>query len=344
MALRQSDGTPTEQSGQGAEKLKPGHPDGMVKLLAIVVLYKLAPEASPTLRTLLHSCKSCTRRNVELTIVVWDNTPGGQEVSVPEQVRYIAAPMNVGLARAYNEASALALEEGIDWLLTLDQDSVLPESYLEDIASCIARLGSISVAAVVPLVTDGNRVISPYRLLAGALPRWYVAGYNGTPTEATYAVNSAAVLSVAALQAIGGYDPLFPLDLSDTSLFHRLHGAGYRVHICGEVRVHHELALLAKKERMSTDRYRSGLMDECAFYDMQLSALARFERVVRLLGRVFKDSFEPQMAEFRSITMAEVRRRVFTQRSNRIATWTLWAYRRIDAQPEGVHALGARKS
>jgi GT2 family glycosyltransferase len=302
--------------------------DGTVKILAVVVLYKLAPENSPTMKS-LSGLASCLPDNLELSILVWDNTPGGQTVALPGH-RYIAAPDNPGLAQAYNTACEIAAAEGFDWLLTLDQDTVLPLHFLTRIRDIIASLPvTSSVAAIVPLVTDGDRTISPYYLLAGAFPRWYPAGFLGTASQATYAVNSTSTLRVSAIQQIGGYDPLFPLDLSDINLFHKLHAASHNVFIAGDLRVHHELALLDKEKRMNLDRYRDGLLDECAFYDLELGPLARIERLVRLAGRAFKDTFEPNLIHFRTATLDELRRRILTSRSQRIATWRRWAQLRL---------------
>jgi hypothetical protein len=76
---------------------------------------------------------------------------------------------------------------------------------------------------------------------------------------------------------------------------------------------------------MNLDRYRDGLLDECAFYDLELGPLARLERLIRLGGRACKDSFKPNLIHFRAATLHELRRRILTSRSQRIATWRRWA-------------------
>jgi len=316
--------------------------DAKVRILAIVVLYKLAPEASPTLISLMEIAAAIPSSVLDLSILVWDNTPDGQKVTPPPLARYISAPNNPGLAQAYNTACEIAAAEGFEWLLTLDQDTLLPPPFLTRIRDIIAGLPpTSSVAAIVPLVTDGDRTLSPYRLLAGALPRWYPAGFLGTVPQALYAVNSASTLRVSAIRQVGGYDPLFPLDLSDINLFHKLHAAGYKVFIAGDLRVHHELALLNKEKRMSLDRYRDGLLDECAFYDRALGPLARLERLIRLAGRACKDMFKPSLTHFRAATLHELRRRILTSRSQRIATWRSWAQARQqttqDKMPSAVN-------
>jgi len=297
------------------------------RLLAVVVLYKMHPCDSPTLQTLLNAVGETSRAELEIEIFIQDNTPNGQDPSgIPDGIRYEAAPENPGLAKAYNRALDIANAEGYDWLLTLDQDTTLPTHFLTRIATLIRTLEtSPTIGAIVPQVIDGNRNLSPFRFALGAIPRWFRHGYVGVSHRATYALNSAATLRVAALRQVGGYDPMFPLDISDISVFHRLHRFGHRVFLAGDLRIFHNFSILNKHRRMSLDRYRALLWDECAFWDMNMGRIARLERMVRLAGRVCKDLLTPEEAAFRKITITELQRRLSTSRTKRINEWTDWA-------------------
>ena len=302
------------------------------RLLAIVVIYKLRPEDSSTLQTLLAAAVELSADRVDLKVVVWDNTPGGQEIeSLPDRIIYKAAPDNPGLAVAYNTALALAEAEGYEWLLTLDQDSVLPSTFLTRIAELTRELGPLQViGAIVPQAVSDNRMISPFRLLFNSVPQWFPPGFVGINGTTVYPINSGAVVRVSALREIDGYDPLFPLDVSDISLFHRLQASGKQVFIAGDLLLRHQLAFLSKETRMSLDRYHAGLLDECALWDMYMGPAARLERLVRLAGRVIKDLPQSGRAEFRRRTMAELMRRIFTRRKTRIAEWRALAQLRRD--------------
>ncbi|WP_035349666.1 glycosyltransferase family 2 protein [Edaphobacter aggregans] len=298
-----------------------------VKLLAVIVVFKIRPDASSSLLTLLAAARQAANSKLKLAVIIQDNTPGGQETGdLPEDVRYQAAPHNPGLAQAYNSALQIAEVEGYDWLLTLDQDTSVPINFLERISEIAAEQAAHpEVGAIVPKVVGDGRTLSPFRLAGGALPRWYANNFVGTASGPTYAVNSASTVRVAALRQIGGYDPFFPLDISDLNMFHKLANSGKKVFIAGDVIVHHELALLRKEERMSVERYRAGLLDECAFWDMKLGSLARLERIVRLTGRAFKDLLDPQKSQYLSVTLSEMKRRLFTSRRRRIDGWREWS-------------------
>ncbi|NYF78215.1 glycosyltransferase [Granulicella arctica] len=312
----------------------------VTRLLAVVVLYKLQPRDSSTLQTLLSVAASTYSEKLDLKILVWDNTPGGQLVEdLPEGVLYESAPQNPGLAQAYNQALRLADAEGYEWLLTLDQDSFVPENFLTRVADLGRELSQVeTVGAIVPQVIADGRIISPFQFIFHAVPHWFHQGFVGISKRAAYAANSGSILRVSALREIDGYDPMFPLDLSDTNLFHRLYTSGKRVFIAGDVLMHHDFALLNKQARMSIERYDASLMDDCAFWDLYMGPLARFERILRFAVRICKDFFKPGETIFRERTLLELKRRLFKSRKARIAEWRAWATLRRDtsAQDQSV--------
>ncbi len=298
----------------------------ITRLLAVIVIHKMQPLDSSTLQTLLASVENTSPGNLDLKILVWDNTPGRQDIGeLPSGISYKSAPHNPGLAQAYNQALEQAEAEGYEWLLTLDQDSFLPVDFLAKIADSARKLSpDKTIGAIVPQVISDGRIISPFRFVLG-VPRWFGRGFVGISKRAAYAANSGSTLRVRTLREIGGYDPMFPLDLSDTNLFHRLHGAGRSVFIAGDVLVDHDFALLNKHVRMGIERYKESLLDDCAFWDIYMGPIARFERIIRFAGRACKDFSRSRESGFWKPTLSELKRRLFTPRQKRIAEWRKWA-------------------
>lgn len=288
-------------------------------ILAIVVIYRLAPMESSSLITLMHSARQAEIPGLHLKVLVADNTPGGQTVSdLPATVAYRAYPENPGLAQPYNDALSTAAQEGFDWLLTLDQDTRLPPDFLAGMARVAQRYGDDQeVAAVVPRIEDVGRLISPFHFIRGFLPAVLSPSASGLAPRYTSALNSASLLRVRSLLALGGYDPNFPLHNSDTRLYQRLDKAGKRVAIA-DVRVPHELSILRREERMSPDRYRRMLQDECRFWDRHMGVAGRTERWMRLLGRYGKGALKREHSAFQHITLTELGYRLFTRRATRL--------------------------
>ncbi len=301
-------------------------PDRPASIFAVVVLYKLLPSQAVTLRSLLRAAGKVTPTALRLAISIYDNTPGGQDPGpLPDGIRYTAAPGNPGLAVAYNAAIAAAAFEQYDWLLTLDQDTDLPENFLETLLTYIKRYSSPNaeqhVAAIVPHISDHGRHLSPLRFRGGFLPSILVPDFTGIAEPFTSALNSASLLRLSALRAIGGYDERFPLNNSDTSLFHRLGLAHFRVAVVGDLTVQHELAILDPQDRMTKERYRQLLADERAFWDLHMNSFARTERLLRLIARIAKDLRNGRNREFRRLSLDEIALRLFTRKPNRLRQW-----------------------
>ena len=60
---------------------------------------------------------------------------------------------NLGLPVSYNRAMAEAVDRGYEWLLTMDQDSVLPEGYIE---AASAYFDQSDIAVICPRYWDKN--------------------------------------------------------------------------------------------------------------------------------------------------------------------------------------------
>ena len=148
-----------------------------------------------------------------------------------------------------------------EWLLTLDQDTAVPDDFFVKMAAAArASTRYAGIGAIVPQIAAGGRQLSPNYFQFGAIPRWYRTGYVGVPREPVFAFNSGAMLRVAALQQVGGYDPRFWLDDSDAMIFSKLHEHGKRVYVAGDIQVEHEFSM---KDMQQTDESRRATGMRC---------------------------------------------------------------------------------
>lgn len=290
---------------------------------AVIVLYRTAPNESESVRTLLKARRSLPESVGRIEIVVWDNSPDGQnDDRIPEGICYVHDGRNAGLANAYNRAFEIASEHHSEWLITLDQDTTLPDNYLMKMAEA-AQLssGHSGIGAVVPqIVADGKR-LSPNVFVLGAVPHWFGRGASGVFKRPVFAFNSGAMVRMDALRQVGGYNPWFWLDNSDSQLFKELHRHGKRVYIAGEIQVQHEFSFKDIKQRMTTERYQHALLAESAFWDLNMNWLAGWERTARLTLRLAKQWVRRDPGELRQITRNAAMARLFTPRVRRIEKW-----------------------
>lgn len=214
----------------------------MVKpdILAVLVLYKRSLEESETfvsLRTILQQRPDLTG---SLKLLVYDNSPTIHEVpAFPIDTHYISDTSNAGLARAYNEGLQLAMKEGLRWLLLLDQDTVLTETYLEEAVALIssekdslnAQANPGQFDAIVPKLIEGGTLLSPHLPLTLRHPKPIERTTYGISAVEIHPYNSGAALRVSTLQRIHGFPEDFGLDYLDHATFRILQNNGGRIFV-----------------------------------------------------------------------------------------------------------------
>jgi GT2 family glycosyltransferase len=296
-----------------------------LRALAVIVLYKMKPVGSVSLRTLLAAISHLEKGQAGITILLYDNTPGGQDVGVlPAGVQYKANVENGGLATAYNYALDIAHEKGCDWLLTLDQDTSLPLDFLSKLTGAAMLVALMDgVAAIVPCISSDGRVLSPFTLRKHwTITRHLPDGFIGVPPESVYAINSASAIKVSALRSVGGYDPRFDLDFSDLVIYLRLHSQNLGVFVAGDIHVEHEVSSYDLKRRSTPDRYERTCRAEEAAYDEWMGWLGGAVLTARLIHRLTYQLWRNKgsFSHFK-IGLTFLCRRLFLSRKRRMESW-----------------------
>lgn len=187
-------------------------------LLVIIVLYKKALDESETFQSLLQNIGT----QETLDLFVYDNSPSRQAINeyTNISIEYTHDKDNAGLSTAYNEGVEYALKRHKDWVLLLDQDTVLPFNILRAYKGAIQQFPKIKMFAPILLLRNGT-IFSPcrYRFKRGfhlkAISEGLHSLFNYSP------VNSGIMVSVRAFTAVGGYNSRVRLDFSDFQFIER---------------------------------------------------------------------------------------------------------------------------
>jgi GT2 family glycosyltransferase len=290
------------------------------RIFAVIVLYKQRPSASMTVATLARALENA---GVDCGVLVYDNSaePGAAAEAMPLRFRYQAAAMNRGLLGAYEAALDRVRAEGYDWLLTLDQDTALPEDFFSAIEPGLrAAEENPRIGVIVPHLAEGERLLSPaYVGLCRTRPM--PASFAGVPACEPRAFNSAALLRVKALDAIGGFDPCFWLDHLDSWLHHQLYVHGWRMYVLDSVHLEHHFSLLNYRDRVSLAHLRNFLAAESAYFDIYCSPLAGAAHTLQLAGRLVKQALRRETREVRRATWIALWQRLTVAKSERVAAW-----------------------
>ncbi|WP_164990426.1 glycosyltransferase [Agromyces albus] len=202
----------------------------MPRVIAVVPTYRPDDEAVGHLRQIA--------RQVAAVVVV-DDGSGAAATSILDAVeaevtRVIRLTANSGIAAALNAGVRWALDNDADYVLTVDQDTNLPEGYVEaalavfDAANPVTRLGIVCVDAV-----NG----------APALPTWSSPEGLGLVPEA---IQTGFVISRECLETAGLFDEGLVIDTVDTEYCLRVRDRGFRIAVAKGTNIGHSIGRRAE--------------------------------------------------------------------------------------------------
>lgn len=120
---------------------------------------------------------------------------------------------NLGIATALNQIMTLADEKGFEWVLTLDQDSIIDADYISKLTEDI----SLNEAAIYcPKVWDRNK-------------SEFIIDSKETDGFVTKCITSGSLTNIEAWKKIGKYDEVLFIDGVDFDFCDRILQGGYRI-------------------------------------------------------------------------------------------------------------------
>lgn len=209
-------------------------------ILAALVLYGRPAAESPAF-TALNEFQQQNGGQAHIDLLLFDNSNPGYAPPAQLNGTYVPCPSNPGLAGPYNHALAQAEARGIRWLMLLDQDTHVTCEYLQEVLDSTAAAPAGGGVALVPRLLSGTALLSPHARAYRPTQPPLDPDICGISSRRLHYFNSGAVLSVAALRAIGGFPPAFWLDYLDHAVFFQLQQRGGCVQILHSA-LQHELA------------------------------------------------------------------------------------------------------
>lgn len=178
---------------------------------------------------LLQSNIEAIINQVEQVYVV-DN--GSDNVSAVERltdqyssVQLIKNPENRGIAAALNQCCKASTDDGYQWIVTLDQDSVCPEHFVDGVSQLIGIEKKVGIIA--PLIVDRSVGV------IGHHPNGYA--------EVRTCITSGAMTSLAVWNELQGFDEKMFIDSVDFEYCYRVRKAGYKVIQTDQVQLSHSI-------------------------------------------------------------------------------------------------------
>jgi GT2 family glycosyltransferase len=275
----------------------------LIEICAVVVFYRHKIAESDSLAMLTELAGSDNSGCRLSKIIAYDNSPDFQPPpSGPRGYEYVGDPANGGVGQAYNHALRVAKQAGCHWLLLLDQDTHVDGPFWAKTVKALSQAAvDDEVAAVVPRVRDGTRMVSPTRIYLGDIQRPVPAELSGVcPFEAA-AIGSGVLIRVRFLEEVGGFDPKYWLDAADRKLFAQIWQRRRKVYVSDAV-LDHELSIFDFDNRVSEDRYRDILKYEWMFQKECKQRRDHWVLLPRLLFRSAKLLIAARNKQYATIT------------------------------------------
>ena len=164
--------------------------------------------------------------------IVSGEVASGESVG-DQPVRVVRYARNEGIARSLNAGLELASELGAPWLLTVDQDSSLPQGYVAALLEVAQEslLSGLSVGAV------GAEVIGDASGDIGYPTRTHASGLLVTEEI----MQTGSLWNVAALLSVGGFDRDLGMDAVDAAACLRLREQGMLIAVAPGTSLRHTL-------------------------------------------------------------------------------------------------------
>lgn len=157
---------------------------------------------------------------VNLNIIIVDNHSSNimeirEATKSEENILIYELESNRGIANALNSIMNYAFDHNIKWVLTLDQDSIVPCNIIQDNLKCLKESNNIGIIS--PVILDRNIQNKSLELSVT------------TYSEISTCITSASLTSVHIWKEVGGFDEIMFIDDVDHEYCFRIRKAGYKI-------------------------------------------------------------------------------------------------------------------
>ena len=152
-----------------------------------------------------------------------------EKIIADNRIEYISNDGNVGIAAALNIGAKKAIEEGYDYLLTMDQDSEASSSLISNLLECFSIDSNVAVVAPLLYHPEGRGLIRN----------------TDKPCEQVFTVwTSGNLIKLKIYEKAGGFKEELFIDYVDHEFCLRLNKMGYKIYICNKADLKHNLGMI----------------------------------------------------------------------------------------------------
>lgn len=204
----------------------------MVRIAAVTILYH---PAETIIENILTYC-----REVDV-LYIMDNSAEShsfiQENLPFPNIVYLHDSKNEGIAKRLNQAAALAMESGFNWMLTMDQDSYFELGAVSRFVSYIESYEYKNLTAVFGVnYTEPQMDKSRFK-------------------EVPLVITSGSIINLPILKKMGSFDENLFIDEVDSEYCYRSRLSGYKILECSAIYLHHLLGEIKMGRSLKSGKY-----------------------------------------------------------------------------------------
>lgn len=148
-------------------------------------------------------------------VYIFDNSSNEIDFQNKDKVVYLRENKNQGISYALNKMMEKAKKDNVDWLITMDQDSIIPDNMIREYKKAIISTNE-NIGIICPQVVD--------------LRREYMKIKQTPEIEfVDFCITSASCTSIKVWKKIGKFDDYLFIDLVDNDFCKRLISSGYKI-------------------------------------------------------------------------------------------------------------------
>ena len=263
-------------------------------ILIVIVLYNCDYEFSSSFTTISSELDKLNLPNPP-ELFIYDNSPITFPARIPKsslfKITFVRDVHNSGISRAYELALKHANEFGHEWLLLLDQDSLITKNYISEIKSILFSSLDSKIVSIIPNVfsQNDNFHLSPMKVFPGNYCRPILLE-SGVIAKRITALNSGSIIKVQFLNTFNIFPNIYFLDMLDHFIYRSIFRNGLYVFLIKSF-IYHNLSVHSSyEENISIVRYRQILksehllINEETFYGKSIYIFRLFLRVFKQFG------------------------------------------------------------
>jgi glycosyltransferase, group 2 family len=225
-----------------------------------IVTYKEIFWKTVTFQNLVNSIKKFTSLN-RVIIYIVDNTDiEDWHVEVPKEYKdfVIYEKMwNPGISVAYNKIQKYALNNNIEWLVLLDQDTTLPTNMVD---IYLKSIDCRDVEIKVPIVYIEKGILSPskYRNYHSFLFKKLSPGIISFKDISC--INTGLMINTIFFKEVGGYNENLKLDFCDHDFIERAKKKSDKLEIL-DINLYQDFSSITHTKKQAIERYKRYIND-----------------------------------------------------------------------------------